>query len=418
MLNRNSSSLQFWSICLGNFFEHFDTALFGFLASFLAPLIFPDHDLITALILTYGMIPLGMLARPVGALFFGYIGDIYGRQQALFISLAGMSFVSGCLAFSPTYQQGGVIAPLIFCIGRVLQNFFAAGEAMGGAIFLLEHAPKKKHDLLSSLFSASTIGGILLASASVSLLTYCQAISWGWRILYAFGCLTALFGCLIRWQAPMQTIQASLTFKQSVLDQTKLLWVYRKEIFKIAITAGFSYANYSIAIVLMNGFIPLISSFTKAELINLNTSLLILDFCALPFFGWLSSKFSRKKIMIGALLSIILGGVPAFFLLEQASFFSIVIVRIFFVLCGVAFFAPFHAWTQELVPSPARYVIISFGYAIGSQLFGGPTTALSLWMFKQTGIVSSAVWYLVLLAVASYGIIKERSLKHQPLYQN
>lgn len=111
-----------WSACLGNFFEHYDTALFGFLSTFLAPLIFPDYDFLTALILTYAMIPLGMLARPVGALVFGYIGDKYG-SKALFLSLSGMGLLSFCTAFSPTYAQVGWLAPVIFCITRIVQNF-------------------------------------------------------------------------------------------------------------------------------------------------------------------------------------------------------------------------------------------------------------------------------------------------------
>ena len=82
---------QLLSACLGNLFEHYDTALFGFLSPFLAPLFFPDQDPVTALILTFAMIPLGMLARPIGSLAFGYIGDVYGRANALFISLIGMS---------------------------------------------------------------------------------------------------------------------------------------------------------------------------------------------------------------------------------------------------------------------------------------------------------------------------------------
>ena len=160
------------SAFLGNFFEHYDTALFSFLSPFLAPLIFPEKDPLTALILTYALIPLGMLARPFGSLVFGYIGDNYGRKKALVFTFSGMSIVSFMIAFSPTYASAGLLAPLIFCIGRILQNFCAAGESVGGAIFLLENHTTRRHDFLSSLYSASTIGGILAASLSVSWLYY------------------------------------------------------------------------------------------------------------------------------------------------------------------------------------------------------------------------------------------------------
>lgn len=403
MNTQNSPSrTQLWSACLGNLFEHYDTALFGFLSAFLAPLIFPEKEPITALILTYAMIPLGMLARPFGSLVFGYIGDVYGRKHALFLTLAGMSIVSGGIALSPTYLQAGILAPLIFCLGRILQNFLASGETMGGAIFLLENSSEKRHDLLSGLYNASTIGGILLASAGVSILSHYNAIDSGWRGLYLFGCLTAAFGCVIRRQLHSNTFpEVSLKFSQTLSNLGKNFWICRKPLLLIVVSSGFAYANYSIALVLMNGFIPLVSSFTKAQMMGINTSLLVLDFCALPFFGWLASKISREKMMLTASLSVALCAIPLFMALKDATLMSVIGVRICFVIFGVAFFAPFHAWAQQLIPPAYRYAVISFGYALGSQAIGGPTAAISLWCFKKTEIVSSVSWYWVGLALVS-----------------
>lgn len=405
-MEQKPTRLQLWSACLGNLFEHYDTALFGFLATFLAPLIFPDYEPLTALILTYAMIPLGMLARPLGSIVFGYIGDRHGRQQALFLSLVGMSIVSGCIALSPTYAQAGVIAPLLFCLGRLLQNFFASGEVMGGAIFLLENTPQKHHDLLSGLYSASTVAGILAASAGVTLLSTYQIVDGGWRLLYLLGCITAIFGCLIRRKLPMK-IEPKHThkFRETISSYCKTFWIQRKALLLVAVTAGFSYANYSVALILMNGFIPLVSSLTKEQMIQLNTLLLALDFCLLPLFGWLSSKISREKMMIAASVAVVVGAIPLFILLKGATLFTVVAVRICLVIFGVAFCAPLHAWSQQLIPANHRYTIITFGYALGSQLLGGPTAAISLWLFKSTGMVSSVTWYWVALAVISSLIV-------------
>ena len=402
MKTKPLQQLRLWSACLGNFFEHYDAALFGFLSPFLAPLIFPNKEPIIALILTYAMIPLGMLARPFGAIIFGYIGDVYGRRQALFLTLAGMSIVSASIAISPTFEQVGIIAPILFFINRIAQNFLSSGENMGGAIFLLENTQKERHDLLSGIYNASTMGGIILASAGVSFLSEYESLQDSWRFLYIVGCLTAVFGCMIRWKLPLDAPSPSTTanppFSQSFTNLLKIFWAYRKALFLIALCAGFSYANYSIALVMMNGFIPLISSITKQQMIHLNTLLLILDCAALPFFGWLSSKISREKMMIGAAFGVLLTTLPLFILLENATLTSVILVRICLVLFGVAFFAPFHAWAQDLVPPAHRYAIISFGYAIGSQLLGGPSAAFSLWLFKTTGIISSISWYWLTLA--------------------
>lgn len=386
-----------WSTCLGNFFEYYDTTLYAFLSAFLAPLLFPEEDQITGLILMYAIIPLGMLARPIGAIVFGYIGDIYGRQQALFFTLGGMSLISGCIALSPTYSQAGIIAPIIFCVGRMVQNFFSAGEAMGGAIYLLENTDEERHDLLSSVYGASTIGGIILASAGVALLSHFNAIEW-WRLLYFIGCITAFFGFIIRGRASSHSLNV-ITSLTPILNLSKIFFSYHKALLLIAIASGLNYANYSIALVLMNGFIPLVTSFTKTQMISLNTLLLVFDFCSLPFFGWLSSKISREKVMLSASLGIGFTAIPLFMLLPQASFVNILIIRICLVIFGVAFCAPFHAWAQNLVPPAHRFTIISFGYALGSQFLGGPTAALSLWAYKKTGMVSSLGWYWTALAI-------------------
>ncbi len=386
---------SFLSACFGNFFEHYDTALFGCLSLILAPLIFPKEDPITALILTYGMIPLGMIARPLGALFFGSIGDRLGREQALFLTLSGMGVISFAMAFTPTYDQVGILAPLIFCLGRIGQNFLSSGQTMGGAIFLLENTKTKNPDFISGLYSASTIGGILLASLGVSLLYHFEITSSGWRFLYLLGSLTALFGALIRKNLPKSPP------KESSAPLVKTFYLFKKEILLIAIGSGFSYANYSVSLVLMNGFIPLISQISEEEMMKMNTALLVFDFCALPLFGWLSSKVSREKMMLLASLLATIAAIPLMNFLPQATLITVFGIRMFFVLIGVAFFAPFHAFAQEMVPKAHRYQVISFGYAIGCQVLGGLTAPLSLLAFKKTGLFSSIVWYWCLLGLMS-----------------
>lgn len=393
------SRLDLWSAFLGNFFEHYDTALYGFLAPFIAPLFFPNEDPITALILSYLIIPMGMLARPIGALVFGQLGDVLGRRRILFITLSGMAAISAAIALCPTYQQAGLFAPLFICLAKVLQNFLASGEIMGGAIFLLEQSPEKKHDLLSSLYSSSTIGGILFASLGVYLFAHFGIAEGGWRFLYLFGVVTAVFGCLLRKKKKGQEHEPSSVLPLNEMART--LWEEKKSLSMIALTSGFSYATYSMALVLMNGYIPLVTELSKEQMMGLNTVLLVLDFASLPFFGWMATKVGREKLMFASAAIVAITALPLCMLLGGAGFFSVVIIRLLFVFFGVSFFAPYHAWTQHLLPKKHRYLLISFGYALGSQVLGSPTSAIALWTYKQTGILHSIAWYWILLASGS-----------------
>lgn len=400
-----------WSMLLGNLFEHYDTALFSLLSPFLAPLFFPHQTPLTALILTYCIIPLGMVARPLGSLVFGYIGDKRGRKEALVLSLSGMAFITCLMGFLPLYSQVGIIAPILLSICRIFQNFFASGEAMGGAIYLIENTSEERKNLMSSFFNSSTIAGILCASGGVSFLYAFDIVQEGWRFLYFSGGLTAVFIVFLRTKISLKTLitdlSPQLTFK-SILSSCLNRW---QAVVAIAVASGFSYASYTLSLVLMNGFTPLISALSQAEMMHLNTILLSIDFLILPFFGMLANRFSREKMMILSGIFATISGFPLLWLLEGGSLITVIAVRLIFVIVGVSFSAPFHAWSQSLVPAAYRYSIVSFSYAIGSQILGGPTAAFSLWLFQKTNwIYSLGLYWMILGLGASYCVARQQAV--------
>lgn len=402
-------ALSKWSMLLGNLFEHYDTALFSLLSPFLAPLFFPHQDPLTALIYTYCIIPLGMIARPLGSLVFGYIGDKQGRKEALVLSLSGMAITTFSIGFLPIYSQAGMAAPILLSICRIFQNFFASGESMGGAIYLIENTPEEHKDLVSGFFNSSTVGGILCASAAVSLLYAFDVVQEGWRFLYFLGGFTALFIVFLRTKISLRglliDLSTQVTFR-SILSSCLKRW---QAVITIAIASGFSYASYTLSLVMMNGFIPLVSSVSQAEMMHLNTFLLGMDFLMLPFFGILATRFSRERMMMLSGFFAMLAGFPLLWLLNEATLITVIVVRFIFVLIGVWFSAPFHAWSQSLVPATHRYSIVSFSYAIGSQIFGGPTAALSLWLFQKTNwIYSVGLYWMILGLLASYCIARQK----------
>jgi MHS family proline/betaine transporter-like MFS transporter len=399
------STASKWSMLLGNAFEHYDNALYGLLAPFLAPLFFAEQDPLTALIFTYAIIPLGMLARPFGALFFGYIGDTKGRKQALIISLTGTALSTTFMGFMPTYLQVGWMAPVFLYISRILQNFFAAGETMGGAIYLMENAPESEHNLTSSFYGASTIAGILFASIGVTLICLTKQVENYWRLLYFIGSMTAIFAWYLRIKGNHTVFPKKQTTSAFFQSTCKAFWTMRKALCTIAIASGFSYASYILALVMLNGLIPLVSEIPKETLMYVNTSLLFLDFLLLPVFGLLANRFSRDLIMITAGITAFISGLPLFWLLQGASLPLIILIRVCIVVIGVWFSAPFHAWGQQLIPASHRYTMISLAYALGSQLLGGPTAAVSLWLFKYTGSLISTAWYWMFLGCLSSGMI-------------
>ena len=387
---------------IGNLLEHYDHALFGLLAPFIAPLFFEEKDPITALILTYGMLPLGFLTRPIGSLCFGWIGDRFGRRQALFFSLSGMAIVTVGMGSLPVYRDIGIYAPLFLALGRMLQSFFAAGESTGGAIFVLEHTQSEKRGLISSLYDASSIMGILIASGLVTLMGTLGCIEKNWRILFWAGGITAVFGVILRLLAKDGT--------EFVSDVKRPHWLatlkeHRSALLSIILASGFSHTTYSLAFTLMNGYIPLITSLSKTEVMKVNTSLLVVDMFLLPFFGYLATKFGKERVMFFGALCSVLAAIPLFSLLDHASLGRVIMVRLAIIISGVAFAAPYYAWAIERVPAHHRYLILSFGSAIASQLIGAPTSAICLWLYKTMGWSAAPGLYLVVVGMGACCVV-------------
>lgn len=391
-----TSSRRFqFSLFLGNLLEHYDNALFGLLTPFLAPLFFPNQDPLTALISIYAIIPIGMMARPIGSLFFGYIGDSKGRKEALFWSLLGMAIVTGMMGLIPSYAMIGVAAPLLLTLGRIGQNFFAAGETIGGGVCLIENTPKEKQCLTSSYYSWFTTAGILLGSLSVSLLCLLDLAQDYWRILFFIGSGTAFSAWTLRANKERIVLPEKQRTNQPITSTLKTLWEYREPLILIAIVSGFSYTSFSIGSVVMNGLIPLVSDNSRSTMMHLNSVLLFCNLGLLPLFGWLAHKYSAERMMLIASLTAVLSALPLFAIVEGATIQQAFLVRFCFIVIGVCFSAPFYAWAQNLVPASHRYTIVSFGYALGSQLFGAPAAFISLSIFKSTGIVISAAAYWI-----------------------
>lgn len=390
---------------IGNFLEHYDNALFGLLAPFLAPLFFEKQDPLTALILTYGILPMGFITKPLGSFFFGWFGDRFGRRQALCISLVGMSFITICIGCLPVYKDIGIWAPIWLALGRMMQSFFAAGESAGGAIYVLEHTPESKRGFLSGCYDASTVGGILLASFFVTLMSAYGNIDQGWRVLFWIGGITAFCGIFIR----LKSFEGREFVK---FPNNSSIWHALKEnkqaLLAIVLASGFTYTTYSLTFTLMNGYIPLVTSLTKTEVMKVNTILLVVDMFLLPVFGYLASKIGKEKVMLGGALGSVFLAIPLFSMLDHATLFTVIVVRLAMIVCGVAFGAPYYAWALERAPKSHRYLFLSFGAALGSQIIGYPTSAVCLWLYQALGWSGAPALYLLMIGSLAMIVVRKK----------
>ncbi|MEF2672513.1 MFS transporter, partial [Adlercreutzia sp.] len=172
---------------LGNFIEWFDYASYSYFATVIALVLMPPGDPTVALLETFGVFALSFLMRPVGAFFWGHMGDKKGRKWALATSILMMSAATFVIGLLPTFEAVGILAPILLLCLRMVQSFSASGEYAGAATFLAEYAPSNHRGLYCSLVPASTATGLLIGSALATFMfmTWGHDSSfvteWGWR---------------------------------------------------------------------------------------------------------------------------------------------------------------------------------------------------------------------------------------------
>lgn len=362
---------------------HYESALFGWMTPYLAPLFFPNKSGVEALLYTFALLPLSFLAKPIGAIVWGLCGDRFGRKPVLFITLSGMTlstFAIGCIPLMPD-------AWILLVLCRLLQGFFSTGQTTGAALLLMENAPPEKRSWLSSQYDACGIGGIALASFATVAFGHTY-----WRFLFWLAAAFSLIALLLG-----RKTRETVSISQEKLSW-KIFWNEKRRFFQILCVAGFSYGNYYLISIFLNGLLPQITSLSQSEVLGINSCLLVLDAPLLLFFGWACRYIPRNTIMFTAALCAAFVIYPLFSLLPQAGFWTVAWIRFLFILFGVALAAPFHAWKVELL-SRHRFLLGGLGGTLGAKFFGAPIPFVATWIFSKTGSIGIAAFPLMLLAL-------------------
>ena len=223
----------------------------------------------------------------------------------------------------------------------------------------------------------------------------------GWRLLFWMGGMTAVVGLFVR----LKTQEGKEFQPEKKWGFIHALKGHKRALISVAIALGFSYTTYDLAFTVMNSYVPLVSALTKTDLMKVNTALLVFDMFLLPCFGYLAHKAGKEKVMMAGAFCSALGAIPLFYCLNGAGIAVATAVRTAIVIFGVAFAAPYHAWKLECVPPQYRYTILSLGCTLGSQLIGAPTTAVSLWLYKQLGFVWAPGLYLAVIGVLAWVVV-------------
>ncbi len=183
---------QAFAASSGTILQWYDFSLFGYFAPVLAALFFPAQSAVASLLYTFAAFAVSYLLAPVGALFFGYIGDNFGRKKALTLSILGMALPPALISVLPSYASAGLTAAVLLTLFRITQGLVASAEYAGSAIFLVEHAKANQKCFYGSLTSSAYSVGATLAALVAGLASMKGMPDWAWRLPFALALVAGL----------------------------------------------------------------------------------------------------------------------------------------------------------------------------------------------------------------------------------
>lgn len=391
----------------GNILEWYDFAVFGFLAPIMGGLFFPADDPMAGLIKTYGVFAAGYLMRPLGGIVFGHIGDKYGRKKALQLSIVIMAIPTVLVGCLPTHAQLGVTATLLLILLRLLQGISVGGELIGSVSFLVESAPPERKGLQGSWTLFSAIGGILLGSLVVTVMTYSLGHhamqSWGWRVPFLSGILILAIGTWLRKELVESPDylkeQAKSTLPHSPLKE--ILVEMPGRILQLSLVIMLFSMSFYMLFVWMPTYLTRMVKPPVNHALTINTISMVLLICIIPLAGALSDKIGRKKVLIWATILLGLVAYPLFRVIDQGTMLTVLAAQMLFAVLVGALQGPMPALLVEMFPTRTRNTGIGICYNLALAIFGGTSPLVSTWLIQQTGNLASPAIYIVIMAMIS-----------------
>ncbi len=396
------------SAAVGTAIEFYDFTIYAFLATIIAPLFFSKHDEVAGLLATLGVYAVGYVARPLGSIYFGRLGDRQGRRRALLITITVMGVATALTGLLPTYAAIGVAAPTLLTVLRIVQSLAAGGELGGAAVLVAESAPRKRRGFLGSSTAIGAAGGATLAAVVVGTVSVMPAhamSSWGWRVPFLLA-VPLLIVCLVYRlrveESPVFQQMASETAppKAPVSDVVANHW---KALLKVTLT---SYALNTAAklssLYLVVQFHLL--GYPVAQSVWFAAGFTFVSGTVMTYAGQLSDQFGRRRVMAVGFVGFIVLAIPCYMLMAASLLAALFAGLILNVVDGLITGVVFTAFSEQF-PKHVRYTGVSLGYNLGTAFGGGPASLVAAALVSSTGVLISPAFYIVIVSVIGLGTV-------------
>jgi MHS family proline/betaine transporter-like MFS transporter len=368
---------------LGNVMEWYDFAVYGYLAPILGNLFFPSENALASLVGAFGAFAAGFVARPLGGIVFGHIGDRYGRKLVLTTSVLLMGLATFAIGLLPDATQIGGAASVILVLLRILQGISVGGEYSGSIVFVAEHAPSDRRGFISSWIGMGAVAGFLCGSGvnafMSSVLTEAEIASWAWRLPFLVGLVIAAGSWLVRRHveeppaASLQTLAGASPFRVALRDE----WRNMARILGLALGAN---AGFYLMFVYATSYLTEHMHVSVVLAMDINTLCLVAIALLTPLCGYASDRLGRKPVLLSGTIGLILLSYPLFSLMHRAEELSIFAGQMGFALLFAWIFGTNPAVMVEILPQRVRVTAFSVAYNACLALFGGTAPLVATYL--------------------------------------
>ncbi|EPF3812318.1 MFS transporter [Klebsiella aerogenes] len=411
---------------LGNSLEWYDFFLYGTAAALVfGPLFFPTtNDPLLGSFLAFSGFAIGFIARPLGGVIFGHLGDRYSRKMTLIITLTLMGASTFLIGLLPTYAHIGILAPIALITLRFVQGVASGGEWGGGVLMLSENAPESQKGYYTAWSQVGVCGGFVLSSLAfylVQLLPQEEVMSWAWRIPFLLSLFIFLVGVYIR-----RNIQENAEFVAHKAENDS-----KNEAHHLPVLSAFK--NHPRAILQAiglrlaeNGAVYIFFTFSVVyckhigidtrDLIAAVTIAMTVEIATILGWGWLSDRIGRKRLYYIGVIGMALVAFPFFWLLNMHTFPAMLLAMLLALpLCHGAMIAAQPCLMVDLFPVEVRYTGLALGHEIGAVISGGISPMLAVaFLMMWDSYIPIALMLLAFALLALVALISIRQPQPRP----
>ncbi len=396
------------SSVVGTAIEWYDFFLYATASALIFnQLFFPTFDPMVGTIAAFGTFAVGYLARPLGAVAFGHLGDRVGRKSALVATLTIMGVCTCIIGLLPGYATIGVWAPALLIALRFCQGLAVGGEWGGAVLIVVESAPGHRRGFFGAFPQIGVPLGLIVSTSVFKLvasLPQPQFLSWGWRVPFLLSIVLVAIGLFIRLAVAESPAFAALRAEDGIA-KAPLVELLRDHGRNVLLALGTRFATditFNVINVFVLAYAVQTLGLDRGMMLNAIIAGSCVALATIPLFGRLSDAVGRRTVFVGGCVFVAAYGFVFFWLLRTQQPWLVILAYV----GGAAISQPCvygvqSTWFAEIFGTRVRYTGASLPYQCAGILTSAPTPLIAAFLYAQYGATLPIAGYIAATAALS-----------------